>query len=71
MCLQEQYQNAILAFQKAVELAPEDAEPYYHLGNAFYMLGLHADAIENYIISLNFDYSNGQVHFNLGSAFSA
>ena len=38
MCLQEQYKNALIAFDKAVKLTPEDPQPYYHLGNAHYML---------------------------------
>ena len=39
LCLQEQYRNAITAFQRAVEIDTTDSVPYYHVGNAYYMLG--------------------------------
>lgn len=39
MCLQDQYRHAIAAFQRAVDIEPSDSVPYYHVGNAYYMLG--------------------------------
>jgi len=45
MCLKEQYQNAIEAFLKAVALDTTDPVPYYHVGNAYYMLGQYHEAI--------------------------
>ena len=38
MCLQDQYRHAIAAFQRAVDIEPSDSVPYYHVGNAYYML---------------------------------
>ena len=58
LCLQGQYKNAINMFNKAVSLNSEksssadNATPYYHLGNAYYMMGLYSEAIDNYKKSL-------------------
>ena len=56
---------------QAVKLNPEDPLPYYHLGNAHYMLCDYQQAIKNYKKSLSLDARNSQVHFNIGSALSA
>ena len=52
-------------------LSPDDPLPYYHLGNAYYMMAMYEDAIDSYKHSLALDDENGQLHFNIGSAYSA
>ena len=41
-------QNAVLQYQKALEVVPDDAEIYYELGNVYYDEQDYQKAVENH-----------------------
>jgi tetratricopeptide (TPR) repeat protein len=61
-------EDAIAAYQKAVENNPESPEAYYHLGVAFQDRGKLNKAITSYEKSLTLNPMNALAHFNLGVA---
>ena len=66
---EENYQEAIACFQKAIEFDPEFATAYNNLGSAYYNLDKYDKAIEQFkkVIELEEDYT--KAYFNLASAY--
>jgi tetratricopeptide (TPR) repeat protein len=65
--LQIQGQNALPAFQKAVELLPREADAHYNLGVALKGLGLLEDAAASYRRALKIKHDYVEAHNNLGN----
>jgi len=60
--------SAVAPLQKAVELAPDQPEPKFLLGDAFERSGKLAEAIEQYRAAEKLDSDNFDVHFQLARA---
>jgi tetratricopeptide (TPR) repeat protein len=65
-----QFSRARWAYQRALDINPEDVLAYCHLGFNYYSRGRHAEAMENYRKALEIDPNNAQAHYNLGLAFA-
>ncbi|MDR3268472.1 MAG: tetratricopeptide repeat protein [Tannerella sp.] len=67
--LQDNYAQAIAAYQKAIELKPDDAEAYYSMGNAYCKQGNYAQAIAvcQKAIELKPDYADA--YGSMGTAY--
>ena len=65
-----EYEKAIEAFKRAVQLAPDSEESHYRLGLAYGSLGRYKEAVEAYnrAVRINPDYA--AVYQNLGHAYS-
>lgn len=63
--------DAIPALSKAVELAPDDAEAYYNLGNALKELGRFDDAVANYLRALAIKPDYAEAYGVMGAALTA
>lgn len=63
-----QGKNALSAFQKAVELLPDDAEAHYNLGKVLRDLGQLDAAVANYRLALKIEPGYAMAHNNLGNA---
>ena len=62
----ESLDHAVLAYQKAVEAAPEWVEAHINLGTALYQLGRMEEAHEQFAIALEVEPHNALAEFNLG-----
>jgi protein O-mannosyl-transferase len=60
--------EAIIHFQKALEIKPDDAGAEANLGNALLQKGELDDAIAHYDAALEINPGDAKVHYNLGSA---
>ena len=65
--LQMQGKNALPAFQRVVELMPDEADAHYNLGVALKSLGLLADAAASYRRALQIKPDYAEAHSNLGN----
>lgn len=63
------YDQAIQAYQKAVELSPDYAEAYVGLGDARQAKGQYDEAIGEYRKALALEPENARVHFGLGKIY--
>ena len=66
----KQFEAALPAWRKALELAPDDARAHNNLGVALAENGLRNEAIAEYRKSLELDSGSSQTNVNLGSAFA-
>jgi Tfp pilus assembly protein PilF len=60
--------EALVASQKAVEIAPEDAEAHSNLGNTLKALGRLVQAEESYRQAIALEHDHAEVHYNLALA---
>ena len=67
--LQEQYAEALNAFQQTTILNPTDGEAWKFLGSTFLKMQRYAEAITTYQHLLTFDDQDGKVWLNLAKAF--
>lgn len=58
--------NALASYQKALQLAPNDADVHYNLGLAYARLGAPTQAEEHYRKALELSPDYPEVHNNLG-----
>jgi tetratricopeptide (TPR) repeat protein len=65
-----QYQQAIDAYKKAVQLNPGSADANYNLGMAYSSLGQYKEAIEAYKRAIHIKPDYEAVYYNLGHAYS-
>ncbi|XP_062210684.1 uncharacterized TPR repeat-containing protein At2g32450-like [Phragmites australis] len=73
------FRDALASFRRACELQPTDVRPHFRAGNCLYTLGRHAEAKEEYLLSLEAAEAGGsqsadilpQIHVNLGIAMEA
>jgi tetratricopeptide (TPR) repeat protein len=63
------YDQAIQAYQKAVELSPDYAEAFVGLGDARQAKGQYDEAIGEYRKALQLEPENARVHFGLGKIY--
>ncbi|HEU0175963.1 MAG TPA: tetratricopeptide repeat protein [Blastocatellia bacterium] len=63
--------QAIAAYERAIELDPKDAYPHIGLGNVYSALGQNEDAIEAYGWAVGLDPMNANSHHGLGNVYSA
>ena len=63
------YDQAIQAYQKAVELSPDYAEALVGLGDARQAKGQYDEAIAEYRKALQLEPENARVHFGLGKIY--
>ena len=61
--------NAIQAYQRAIEMNPEAIGAFINLGTIYYNLGQLEAAESSYLAALSLDPAYGLVHFNLGNVF--
>jgi tetratricopeptide (TPR) repeat protein len=66
----KQYESAIPAWKKALELAPEDPRGHNNLGVALVESGRMDEAIAEYRKSIELNPNSSQTHNNLGSALA-
>jgi Tfp pilus assembly protein PilF len=65
-----EYEKAVEAYKRAIEINPDSAEAYYHLGMAYSSLGKYKDAVEAYSRSIKIRPDYAAAHYNLGHAYS-
>jgi tetratricopeptide (TPR) repeat protein len=62
---QDQNKEAIEAYQKAIELAPDNAENWFELGNVHFKMESYQDAAEAFRKAIELDAGFGWAHSNL------
>jgi len=65
------YEEAIAAFQQAIELDPEWAYPHNDLGRVYRDLGRQEEAIAAYQSAIELDPKWAYPHYNLGNVYAA
>ena len=65
-----EYEKAIAAHKRAIELSPDSIEAYYHLGMAYSSLGKYKEAIEAYTRATRIKPDYAAAYYNLGHAYS-
>src|SRR5208282_248957 len=63
------WNEAIDAFNKALELNPKYAAAYYNRGAAYYYLGSYNQAIADYNKAIELNMKDAMVYYNRGSAY--
>ncbi len=63
--------DAIVHFQRALQLKPDYAEVHNNLGNALIADGRAGEAIPHFEAALRLNFSPAEVHHNLGSALAS
>ncbi len=63
-------QEAIRAYQQALQLKPTDADIHNKLGDAYYYLGRLREAIDSYEEAARLQPDNAETFYNLAIAFS-
>ncbi len=66
----QNYQDALVQYQKAVELSPEFVGAIINVGNCYYMLKDYDKAIASFKKALEFEPSNKQASRNLSHLYS-
>ena len=61
------YRRAIEDFTKAIQINPDDADAYFHRGNAFYQLGDKPEAIEDYSRAIQINPHDADAYINRGN----
>lgn len=64
------YRQAIMDYNKAIEINPKDADAYYNIGNAYNALGEYPSAISNYTAAIKLNPQHAQAYNNRGSIYS-
>jgi len=62
--------DARAAFQRAIEVNPEDVLAHCHLGFNYFEAGDVDRAVKLYVRALEIDENSAQAHYNLGLAFA-
>jgi len=65
-----EYEKAIEAYKRAIELNPDAEESYYHLGMAYSSLGRYKEAVKAYDRAIRIKKDYAAAHYNLGHAYS-
>jgi len=66
-----QYQEALEAYDRAINLRPDDPQAWYNKGNTLYDLGRYEEAIEAYDQAISFRPDYPQAWYNKGAALGA
>src|SRR5512143_2647778 len=62
---QDQNKEAIEAYQKAIEIAPDNAENWFELGNVHFKMESYGDAAEAFNKAIELDAGFGWAYSNL------
>jgi len=65
-----EYEKAIVAYKRAIELNPDSTEAYYHLGMSYSSLGKYKEAVEAYTRAIRIKSDYAAAYYNLGHAYS-
>ena len=65
----ERYDDAVGAYQKALEIEPNNAVAHNDLGSAYLKLEKYEDAVSSYKKAIELDPYNETAHYNLGFAY--
>lgn len=65
-----EYEKAIVAYKRAIEINPDSTEVYFHLGMAYSSLGKYKEAVEAYTRAVRIKPDYAAAHYNLGHAYS-
>jgi tetratricopeptide (TPR) repeat protein/SH3-like domain-containing protein len=63
------YEAALIDYNCAITLAPDDAQPYLYRGVAYYAMGLYSQAIEDFTRAGELDPEEFLVYYNLGISY--
>lgn len=63
----ENYQEALVAYNRVIDLDPELAEAYYNKGNTLHYLGQDEEALESYNQALQIDPEAAYIHSSKGA----
>ena len=66
---QKNYQSAIQAYSRAINLNPNFSEAYNNRGNSFFQLQNYSQAVQDLQTAVNFNNFDARIHNNLGSAY--
>ena len=66
----ERHEEALVAFEVAIRLDPEDAEAHNNKGNALFELGRHDEALAAYEEAIRLDPDDADFYDNKGNALS-
>lgn len=66
---QKDFQNAIQAYSRAINLNPNFAEAYNNRGNSYFQLQNYSQAQQDLQTAANFNKFDARIHNNLGSAY--
>jgi tetratricopeptide (TPR) repeat protein len=64
------YEEAIVNYNKAIELDPQYAVAYYNRGNAYHKLGQDVEAIVNYNKAIELNPKDAAAYYNRGVAYA-
>jgi tetratricopeptide (TPR) repeat protein len=67
---ENQYEEAIKHYKKAVKHFPENDDLFYNIGIAHGNLGKHEDAVKNFQKAIELNPDNDTAYINMGTAFS-
>ncbi|HJQ71532.1 MAG TPA: tetratricopeptide repeat protein [Blastocatellia bacterium] len=65
-----EYEKAIAAYKRAIEIDRDSTEIYFHLGMAYSSLGKYKEAVEAYTRAVRIKPDYAAAHYNLGHAYS-
>ncbi|KKQ79541.1 MAG: hypothetical protein UT02_C0032G0003 [Parcubacteria group bacterium GW2011_GWC2_38_7] len=68
---QGEYDQAILNFNKALEINPKHAEAYINRGNAYFFKGQHNEAIKDFNKAIEIEPGNAEAYISRGNIYSA
>ena len=63
------YQSAIQAYSRAINLNPNFAEAYNNRGNSYFQLQNYSQAVQDLQTAVKFNKFDARIHNNLGSAY--
>ena len=66
---QKNFQSAIQAYSRAINLNPTFAEAFNNRGNSYFQLQNYSQAVQDLQTAANFNKFDARIHNNLGSAY--
>lgn len=67
--VKEDYENALFAYTKAIELSPQDADAYNNRGGIYDIKGEYDLAIMDYTKAIELNPQDGDAYHNRGNAY--
>jgi tetratricopeptide (TPR) repeat protein len=64
-----EFDMAVVHFEEAKKIEPQDSQIYFYLGNSYYQLDNIDSAISNFTAGLNFSKDKGPFFYNLGNCY--
>jgi protein O-GlcNAc transferase len=66
----EQLEQAEASYRREIELTPEHYGPHHQLGAVYYLMGRHAEAIEQFKRAIALNPLSGASYFSLGDSYT-